>query len=164
MLLLTIECIFILLLFVFLAIILANERRMRARSVPAARVDAYWKGAERRKFFRFKRCLDATYRLEHKPHLRTYGRTADISEGGLQLVTDAKFSPGEILDLHLEIPGTGRQIEVEGKVIWCDEDTESDDPAGKRFFHVGVSFCGVKGHDARALAAYLGTLQPTQEQ
>jgi len=158
MILLVIEIVIIALLLLMLATIVIGERRARKRSRPKARVDAYWQGAERRKFFRFRRSLDAVYRIEKSPHIRTYCRTADISEGGLRLVIDAKLTPGDIVDLLMEVPGTDAQTEVEGKVVWCDESPEQDDLSGKRLFQVGLQFCRMTGRSAKIVGEYIRSI------
>lgn len=158
MILFIVEIVVIALLLCILATLVINERRAKGRAKPRARVDAYWQGAERRKFFRFRRTLDAVYRIEKKPHIRTYCRTADISEGGLRLVLDAKLSPGEIVDLLMEIPGTDRETEAEGKVVWCNESPDQDDPAGKRLFHIGIQFCRITGRSAKVLGDYIKSI------
>lgn len=161
MILLIAELVVIVALAAILATLFVNEFRTKRRMTPQAHIDAYWRGIERRKFVRFHRSLDATYRFERKQHLRdlrAYCRTADISEGGLRLVVDAKFAPGDILDLMVAFPGTDTETEIEAKVVWCDEALDVDDPSGKKLFHVGVQFCGMRPAGANVLAAYIRSL------
>lgn len=150
-----IEITSIALLLAILAVIILWERTMRRNEVPRAQIDAYWRGRERRKHYRLKKTLDATYALERKPHIRMRGVMADISEGGLRLVIDAKLAIGEIVDLKVELAGAGAMVEVEGKVVWSDDAREYDDPSGKRLFYAGVQFCGINAKDAAALASYI---------
>jgi len=153
-----IELASIALLVAILAIIVTHERLTRAAAKPRAKIDAYWHGSERRKFYRFKQSLDATYRLEKGRRMRAYCRIADISEGGLRLIIDAKFALGSILDLRVLFPNSQREAEMEAKVVWCDESGDLTDPSGKRLFQLGVQFCGVPDHSAKILAEYIRSL------
>ena len=155
MILLLIEIAAIALLLVILAAILMKERSTARQGVPHAQIDAYWRGPERRRYFRLKKSLDATYVLERQPHIQMRGVTADISEGGLRLIIDVKLATGNVLDLTVELGNHGTRIEVEGAVVWSEDAREYDDPSGKRLFSAGIRFCGMRNTDAQALAAYI---------
>lgn len=53
------------------------------------------------------------------------GLVADISSGGMLLHTDTPLTPGEDLELVVILPGadhTERELPVEARVRWCEED------------------------------------------
>ena len=155
MVLLVIEITAIALLLAILAAILMKERSSARQEVLHAQIDAYWRGPNRRRYFRLKQSLDATYVLERQPHIQMHGVTADISEGGLRLIIDAKLPMGDVLDLTVVLADTGTRIEVEGTVVWAEDARDYDDPSGKRLFYAGIRFCGMSERDAKALAAYI---------
>ena len=138
--------------------IVTHERLETRKAVPKARVDGYLKGADRRKYIRFKKSIDATYKVRHKAHLQMRCKTIDISEGGLRLIVDAKFSDGEVLSILIDMSDTRKQIEVEGRVIWSEEILDPKDPSGKRFFYAGVQFCGIDDRHAHTLTEYIKKL------
>ncbi|MBP7055960.1 MAG: PilZ domain-containing protein [Candidatus Omnitrophica bacterium] len=158
MILLAIEIVFIVLLSVILYFIIRRERCECKNNVPKARVDGYLEGDDRRKYIRFKKALDATYRVKHKPNLRMQCKTVDISEGGLRLILDAKFSNGEVLHLVIDISEMKKAVELEGKVVWSEEVFDYKDPSGKRFFYAGLEFCGITDNHAQILADYIKKL------
>jgi c-di-GMP-binding flagellar brake protein YcgR len=60
---------------------------------------------------------------------RLIGRTVDISDTGMRLVSDSKPESDGILDLRLELPKpvNGKQvIEFKAAVRWVNEDTNPD--------------------------------------
>jgi len=124
---------------------------------PYAVLKEYWKGKERREHVRFNKALEVEYIVEKKTHLRSNGKTVDISQGGMRLLVDEKFAKGVILDLKMKLPKTNRVVEVEGEVVWS-EDAETDDPSGKRFFYAGVKFLGIKEPAGKHLAEYLKSI------
>lgn len=158
MILLGIEIVFIILLSAILFFIIKHERLEARRAIPKAQVDGYLQGADRRKYVRFKKSLEATYRVKQKSHLRMQCKTIDISEGGLRVMVDAKFSNGEVLHLTIDISDADKSIEVEGQVVWSEEVFDRKDPSGKRFFYAGLQFCGISDRNARILADYLKKL------
>lgn len=161
MILLAIEMVFIILLAVILYFILTHERAEIRKAVPKARADGYLNGADRRKYVRFKKSLDVTYKVKRKADLRMQCKTVDISEGGLRLIVDAKFSNGEVLHLLIETSGAAKTIEVEGRVVWSEEICDRSDPSGKRFFYAGLQFCGIRENHAHMLTDYIKKLCQT---
>jgi uncharacterized protein (TIGR02266 family) len=73
------------------------------------------------------------------------GRARDVSEGGLFLVTDRPLAPGT--PLHLELEAAGRQVEVEGVVVWLRESEGATGPPG-----MGVRFDNLDESERRAVA------------
>ena len=62
--------------------------------------------------------------------LRLHGHVYDISETGVRIELDDALNPGEIVALHLELPGTHTAIEAEASVVWVHDD--QDDPGPRR--------------------------------
>lgn len=159
MILLGIELVIILILVVILFMVVRNEGIASRKLIPQAVVDGYLKGADRRKYVRFRRSLDAIYKIEKRPHIRMLCRTIDISQGGLRLLIDAKFAQGEVLHVIITMPDSDNlKIEAEGKVIWSESAHDFTDPSGKRYFYAGIQFCGITQHNAELLTNFIKTL------
>jgi c-di-GMP-binding flagellar brake protein YcgR len=139
-----------------LVVLIKTERINLKRFIPRARVEEFWDGKERRRHVRFKKALDVTYKVEKKPHLKN-GRTVDISEGGMKLLIDEKLFKGAILDLEVELAGTGTTAEVEGEVVWS-EDSKFNDGSGKRYFASGIQFIAIKEPSGSRLIDYIRSL------
>src|SRR3989338_2613326 len=97
------ELSFIVLLFMILGLLYRNEKVSSKRASPHAKIEEYWNGMERRRYARFKKILEVTYKIEKKPHLKA-GKTVDISEGGVKLLLDEKLAKGTIVDLQIALP------------------------------------------------------------
>ncbi len=52
----------------------------------------------------------------------TQGVARDISEGGLSLRTPAPLRRGEILRLHVPLPGGSTSVPVASEVLWTKEE------------------------------------------
>lgn len=164
MILFSIEIVIILMLFFIILAMFWHERLMAKKSVPQAVIDGYLRGADRRKYTRFKRSLDAIYKIERRPHIRMMCRTIDISQGGLRLLVDAKFEQGEVIHLVIALPDSENlKIEAEGKVVWSEPARDFSDPSGKRYFYAGIQFCGITSHDAQLLTTFIKTLSEEDE-
>lgn len=154
-----IEIVIILMLSFIILAMFRHERQTSTKSIPQAIVDGYLHGADRRKYTRFKRSLDAVYKIENRPHIRMMCRTIDISQGGLRLLIDAKFDPGEVIHLIITLPDSENlKIEAEGKVVWSETARDFSDPSGKRYFYAGMQFCGITQHNAQLLTNFIKTL------
>ena len=147
---------FLILLSLTLVALWGLERLSSTKLIPRAKVEEYWTGEERRQHLRFKHVLEVEYNIEKKPRL-TNSRTLDISKGGMKLVLDEKLPSGAIIDVKIQIPEK-KIIEVEGKVIWTKE-SEGRDAQGKRFFHSGIKFIGIREPSGIRLAEYINYLE-----
>ena len=149
------ELLFIVLLSMILFMLYTNERAIARRLVPQAKAEEYWAGKERRQCVRFKKDLEVKYLVEKKPHLKNYGKAADISNSGVKLLLDEKLAVGTILDLAITLPDLDKTIEVEGEVVWIEEAGIDGAASGKRRFHAGVRFLAVKGSSGAELTSYI---------
>ena len=147
---------FLLLLSLTLVALRGLERLSSKKLIPRAKVEEYWSGGERRQYLRFKHDLEVEYSVEKKPRL-TNGRTLDISKGGMKLLLDEKLPNGTIINVKIQTPEK-KIIEVEGKVIWTKE-SEGRDSQGKRFFHSGIKFIGIREPSGIRLAEYINYLE-----
>lgn len=155
--LLIVEILFIVLLTMILFMLYKNEHLFSKKVVPLATVEEFWSGAERRKAVRFKKDLTVHYAVEKRPHLKTNGKTVDISESGVKILIDEKLTKGTTLDIMIAIPGSGKQIEAEGEIVWSEEANEPD-ASGKRFFHAGVRFSAIREPNGTTLREYIRSL------
>jgi len=151
------ELLFIVLLSMVLFMIVCHEKMVSKRSAPHARVEEYWNGKERRQHFRFEKELEVEYAVEKRPHLKSSGKTLDISEGGMRLLIEEKLQNGAILDLKIELPDTKRIAEIEGEVVWSEE-VDGLDASGKRLFHAGIKFLALKEPSGVSLIEYIHSL------
>lgn len=148
------ELLFIVLLAMILFMLYRNERLRSKHMMPRATMEEYWDGKERRRHFRFQKTLGVSYAVEKKAHLKSNGKTVDISESGMKLLLDEKLPKGVILDLMIELPGSKKMAEVEGEVVWSEEVAEKH-PSGKRFFHSGIRFSAIKEPSGKSLIDYI---------
>lgn len=154
---LLIELLFIVILSMILVFIYLHERMGIQHIIPHARVDEFWSGAERREHFRFDTSLDVEYTIEKRRHIKQSGKTVDVSQGGAKLVLDEKLSKGTIIDLKISVPRSRTPVLVEGEVVWTTE-LPGLDPAGKRLFHTGIRFTGIRDRSRGGLATYIHAL------
>ena len=62
--------------------------------------------------------------------LRLEGHVYDISMGGVRIELDQPLDPGEVVALHLVLPGTQSAVEASASVVWVHD--EHDDPGPRR--------------------------------
>jgi c-di-GMP-binding flagellar brake protein YcgR len=58
------------------------------------------------------------------------GHAYDVSEGGLRLEVDEELTPGELLSLHIGLPGEDVDVFASARVVWTSE--PDDDPGPRR--------------------------------
>ncbi len=153
--LLLVELLFICLLIFLFVMLYKNELVSAKARLSHAVIEECWDGKNRRKYTRFKEALDVIYALEKKAHFKDTARIVDISEGGAKLLLDKKLAKDDILHLKLELPHTNETAEIEGRVIWS-EDEKGENESGKRLFHVGIMFSGEPPN--RSLIGYIRSL------
>ena len=73
----------------------------------------------------------------------------DLSLDGIQVVSEKRFEPGDILEIEVEIPRAGPARTV-AKVIWCRAD-ESKKPAE---YNSGIQFIPVDENDLMKIKEY----------
>lgn len=155
------ESLFVILLLIIFFSVFRSERKLLKGHNHSGKVEEIWKGKERRHHVRFKKMLDVHYKLEKRQHLKDNCRSLNLSEGGIKLLLDEKMALGTILDLKVALPSENRSVEIEGKVVWCED--APDDEYKRRLFHIGVEFSGMNKPDGRALAKYIRSLEGTSE-
>ena len=153
---LILELLSILLLSIILVMHYKNERVLAKRALPHAKLEGYWDGSERRRYARFREILEVTYMAKNKTHLNS-GKTVDISEGGVRLLLGEKLDKATILCLQISLPDSKKMAEIEGEVVWSDE-CQVEGASGKRFFHCGISFVGIRGPRDTDLIDYICSL------
>ena len=62
--------------------------------------------------------------------LRLEGHVYDISKGGVRIELDEPLDPGEVVALHLILPGAASAVEASASVVWVHD--EHDDPGPRR--------------------------------
>ena len=73
----------------------------------------------------------------------------DLSESGMQLCCDSEIRIGRILDLSLSIGG--RNISINGVVIWCNKSSSIYD----NDYRVGIEFSGHSISDQLLIREYI---------
>jgi uncharacterized protein (TIGR02266 family) len=76
--------------------------------------------------------------------------SADVSTGGAFLRTDLLFEVGELLTLQFQLPGAGRVIRAEGRVVRVSRELSKDHAPG-----MGVEFVDLSADDRAAIEARL---------
>ena len=80
------------------------------------------------------------------------GAIQNLSLGGVQVVSDRLFQAGEILEMEMQIPGSG-PVRTVAKVAWC-----KPDPASKSGeFLSGIQFIPVYEEDLRKVRDYFSS-------
>ena len=148
---------FIILLSMVLYTLYKSEFLVSKNNRRHAKIEEYWTGKERRKFTRFKKTLDVIYAIAKKPHLKNNANTVDISEGGMKLLLDEKLSVGAIMGLKISIPASPQDVEVEGEVVWCEEDGRNEASSKKHFYH-GIKFLAIKEPSGKHLIDYIRSI------
>lgn len=159
---------FLVLLSFMLFMLWGHEKLSLKRFIPRALVKEYWDGDERRSDLRFEDDLEIEYNVKKKSGLKSgslllnaigVGKSLNISSGGMKLMLDEKLPNGAIMALKIYTPEDKKTIEVEAEVVWTKE-VEGMDPSGKRFFHSGIKFTGIRepsGIHLRQYIAFLGS-------
>lgn len=62
------------------------------------------------------------------------GETIDVAAGGLSLQSEKKLRVGEVLNLHIVIPGAAEPVTCAGKVLWMRQRSPQEK------IDVGISF------------------------
>lgn len=159
MFLIILELLFIILLITVLFMIYRGERASSKNALPQGQALEYWDGRERRKYFRFDKSLDVSVDVRKRSHYTDSGKTGNISEGGVKILTDQKLANGTIIGLNIPIPGSGMSAEVEGEVMWTEEVARKD-PSAKRLFYSGIMFRASPDPSYNILINYVRSLQP----
>lgn len=73
----------------------------------------------------------------------------NLSSGGIQVVSAGPFRPGDVLEMELEVPGSGRVRSV-AKVIWCRKEKQA-----AHDYRSGIQFIPVYEEDLEKLHHYL---------
>lgn len=151
------EILFIALLVMIFLMLRTSEKSFVKNNKPHAEVEEYWNGKERREHVRFKKTLPVTYTVQKQPHLKSNGRTVDVSQGGMKLLLAEKLQKGTIIDLTVELPNIKDAAELEGQIAWSEEITNKDS-SGKRLFCSGVKFSAIKEPSGNSFLNYMRSL------
>lgn len=153
--LLIVEIVIILGLITVLITFIIEENKIKKSKVPGGAVKEYWKGQERRQSKRINATLIVRYSVEKKHHIKRNDLMKNVSNDGMCLVTNEKFSEGTLLLLEFDLPDTKDIISAEGKVVWADGKFTERDEIGRRVFHTGIQFVNIKPDDKSKLVAYI---------
>lgn len=96
----------------------------------------------------------------HAPAHFFQAETADVSQGGMFLVTDRVLSPGTRVVLDFGLPGTDEALEIDAVVRWSrtDDDQRRTGTAAPRGF--ALAFENVPAATASLLEAYCKVREP----
>ncbi len=133
-----------------------EERRTLKESVPVARVQYFWTGAERRDEERVNLVFKARYQVTKDPaKIQRESLTDDVSSRGLKLIAYEKLNVNEEIELEIEIP-PHEVLRCRGKVVWV-KDLPPDEGGSreKRSFVIGLCFTQLSPIVADRLASFL---------
>ena len=85
--------------------------------------------------------------------------TSNLSEGGVFLPSDITMTPGRRVLVEIDLPD-GTTVQALGAVAWRRHPAQArsgDRPAG-----MGIEFIGIRHHFARALHAFLESVEKTR--
>jgi len=139
--------------FLFISLFLWRRRTCKVDQIEA-RVDKYWDSLkERRKFIRFKKCLNVVCNVPEKQGTIYHTFSKDISGEGICLQVQEILPEKTILDLKVELPGS-RPISIIGEVAWVNE-TPNEAMASERLFDTGIKFIKIYPKDKESLGGFL---------
>jgi CheY-like chemotaxis protein len=107
--------------------------------------------AEQRRYFRH--AVDTKAYLSFGMVKQLACKVTNLSEGGMAVTLAQQISPGWTVDVRVELPGTGEELEVKGEFAWSD----GKGGAGIRFIYVPIDSKKCLG---RWLAARGETAEP----
>lgn len=102
-------------------------------------------------------------RLSLVKYLRVYdrqsdvflGHMVDVSESGLQLVSEKPLPSWKFIRLGVEI--VSDRLEVDGRTAWCQEDTYLDS------YHIGIKILAKKPSSNKKLKCLLRVLRSNRQ-
>lgn len=99
---------------------------------------------ERRKFPRLNAKLLVKYRVLEKGKKRKESESKDIGGGGIKLFLNERLLKDTPLELEINIPGEGKPIVAEGRVVWSKEvGCGSGEELGE-WFDTGIMFTKIE--------------------
>jgi hypothetical protein len=97
---------------------------------------------ERRKYFRL--AVELNVSIVRASGEEVAGKTTNLSQNGMAVMTAAPMQHGESIKLHFQVPGAKLTLSAEGSVVW-------DDKHGK----AGINFQCASAEDQNRFAAWL---------
>jgi DNA-binding response OmpR family regulator len=97
---------------------------------------------ERRKYFRL--AIELSVTIERLSGERITGKTTNLSQNGMAVLTPASLANGESIKLNFLVPGAKLTLNADGSVVW-------DDKHGK----AGINFQCASVEDQNRFAAWL---------
>ena len=91
---------------------------------------------------------------ESKDHSEKRGETEDMSASGIKLLTEYELSPGDLLDLKIEIPDNRGPVQCIGRVLRVTRYVEGLIPEGKYGFKAGILFLAINSADRARIEQY----------
>jgi hypothetical protein len=82
---------------------------------------------------------------------------ANISGGGLRIITHQGFTDGEYILLEILVPSPQRVIDVIGRVVFANRNLAAGNET--EYFNTGVQFVYIEERDQDAIVTYISTIQ-----
>jgi Tfp pilus assembly protein PilZ len=82
---------------------------------------------------------------------------ANISGGGLRIITHAGFDIGEYVLLEIFVPSPERIIDVVGRVVFANSNLAAGND--QEYFNTGVQFVYLDDNDRDAIVSYISKIQ-----
>lgn len=82
---------------------------------------------------------------------------ANISGGGLRIITHQGFEDGEYTLLEIFVPSPQRVIDVIGRVVFANRNYAAG--SDREYFNTGVQFVYIEERDRDAIVTYISTIQ-----
>lgn len=117
-------------------------------------------GKERRRFSRITSELFVRYKVLSIQKQQLDGKTRNISEGGICLVTREPVSPGALLAMDIKFPHSDKPVLAVGRAVWCTNSGLGPSPAGHQRFDNGIEFVEISDLDRQRIVDHV---EPKQE-
>ncbi len=127
-----------------------SDDRAKVVSLPAAAQLAAESAAARRQYVRAPYITPVRVRVGQTS---CDGRTEDLSEGGVLLVTEGEVPDGERVKLRLPLPVSGRVVELEATTKWIT--------TGRHGRAIGAAFIDASDDVRAEIRAYVGLMTGT---
>lgn len=85
----------------------------------------------------------------------TVSSLVNLSEGGIKVITEQNFRPGELVALELYIPTADQIVDIVGRVVFCGPDILSN----LRQFHTGIEFSLIGDGARSVISNYITSIQ-----
>jgi hypothetical protein len=124
-----------------------DERRTRRHQLEIEQVDQPWSGG----------VIPSVENESHNSWDNIIPLAANLSGGGLRIITHQGFEDGEYALLEIFVPAPERVIDVVGRVVFANRNYAAG--SDHEYFNIGVQFVYIDERDRDAIVNYISTIQ-----